>query len=270
MLRAHDRLRPRIRTIDRQYNNLEKVRDIDRFITSPYDSTLRAKSEDLGVSDDSTPLEEQIEAQYRRRSEPRAPGHDVSRAIRAERHRACQEFLRDLEPLADRTLLEIGAHRGANVPYFLGWGFRADRITLNDIRPVLNEAKSKLPVGICVIVGDAARLTIEPVDVIYVGMVFSSILSHSDRVRVAAGIWPLVKPGGGILWYDFTWNNPWNRDVRGVSVHEVARLFPHARLASRRVTLAPPISRQSPLWLYRVINACPLLRTHRVCWLQKT
>jgi SAM-dependent methyltransferase len=214
-------------------------------------------------------LAEQIEAQYNRRSEPRSPRPAVSRVLRSERLRVCQDFLRHLEPLADRTLLEIGAHHGANVPYFLDWGFRPDRVVLNDIRPALNAARSTLPAGIRIMIGDGAQLPVELFDVVYVGLVFSSIVSPFERLRVAAGIWRLVKPGGGILWYDFTWNNPWNRDVRGVSLDEVGELFPAARLASRRVTLAPPISRRTPLWLYRVLNRCPLLKTHRVCWLQK-
>ena len=29
-------------------------------------------------------------------------------------------------------------------------------------------------------------------------------------------MWAAVKPGGGVLWYDFTVDNPRNADVRGV------------------------------------------------------
>jgi SAM-dependent methyltransferase len=221
------------------------------------------------MADISRQLAKQMDAQYRRRSEPPPARREVSRAIRTERLTVCRQFLRPLEPLSERTLLEVGANQGANVPYFLDWGFRPDRIILNDIRPVLQEARSLLPPEIRLTIGDGATLELDPVDVVYVGVVFSSILSVSERRRVAAGIWRLVKPGGGVLWYDFTWNNPWNRDVRGVPMQEVARLFPAARMTSRRVTLAPPLSRRTPLWLYRVLRLCPLLRTHRVCWLQK-
>jgi hypothetical protein len=81
-----------------------------------------------------------------------------------------------------------------------------------------------------------------------------------------------VKPGGGVLWYDFTVDNPRNRDVRGVPLRRVQALFPQARVQAQRVTLAPPIaravSRLHPS-LYTVFNALPPLRTHLLCWIAK-
>jgi len=52
-----------------------------------------------------------------------------------------------------------------------------------------------------------------------------------------------VRPGGGVLWYDFTVNNPRNPDVRGVPIRRVRALFPQGRMQAQRVTLAPPIAR---------------------------
>jgi len=52
----------------------------------------------------------------------------------------------------------------------------------------------------------------------------------------------------------------------------VAQLFPAARITHRRVTLAPPLARlvcRVHPGLYRVFNALPLLRTHRLAWLEK-
>ena len=81
-----------------------------------------------------------------------------------------------------------------------------------------------------------------------------------------------VKPGGGVLWYDFTFDNPRNPDVRGVPLSRVRTLFPHATLRVRRVTLAPPLARAvtrvHPA-LYGWFNALPWLRTHVLCWLAK-
>ena len=85
-------------------------------------------------------------------------------------------------------------------------------------------------------------------------------------------MWSWLKPGGGVLWYDFTYNNPNNPDVRGMPVRRVHELFPHGRFIVRRVTLAPPISRRvcriHPA-LYAVLNALPILRTHVLCWIEK-
>jgi multidrug efflux pump subunit AcrA (membrane-fusion protein) len=81
-----------------------------------------------------------------------------------------------------------------------------------------------------------------------------------------------LRPGGAVLWYDFTMNNPRNPDVRGVPLSRVRALFPGATIDARRVTLAPPLARPlcrlHPL-LYPVVNAVPLLRTHRLAWIEK-
>ena len=81
-----------------------------------------------------------------------------------------------------------------------------------------------------------------------------------------------MKPGGQVLWYDFTYDNPRNPDVRGVPVARVRALFPDGELSVRRLTLAPPIAR--PLArihpsLYTLANALPWLRTHVLCWIRK-
>jgi hypothetical protein len=55
-------------------------------------------------------------------------------------------------------------------------------------------------------------------------------------------MWRWVKPGGGVLWYDFTVDNPRNRDVRGVPLQRVASLFPQAAIAADASRCAPPIA----------------------------
>ena len=85
-------------------------------------------------------------------------------------------------------------------------------------------------------------------------------------------MWTAVRPGGGVLWYDFTVDNPRNRDVRGVPVTRVRELFPEARAEFHRLTLAPPLARAVTRihpGLYTVFNALPLLRTHVLGWLAK-
>jgi hypothetical protein len=57
-----------------------------------------------------------------------------------------------------------------------------------------------------------------------------------------------------------------------VPLSRVRALFPGATIDARRVTLAPPLARPlcrlHPL-LYPVVNAVPLLRTHRLAMLIK-
>jgi hypothetical protein len=102
--------------------------------------------------------------------------------------------------------------------------------------------------------------------------VFSSLLDDTFQQRLADVMWSWVRPGGGILWYDFIVNNPWNPDVRGLSVARVRQLFPAGRLEFRRLTLAPPIARIATRIhpsLYAVLNLCPCFRTHVLAWVSK-
>jgi len=71
-----------------------------------------------------------------------------------------------------------------------------------------------------------------------------------------------------IIIYDFTWNNPANRDVRKVTSSNIQRLFPSATIQTCRLTLAPPIARRIPAWLYPFVNI-PVLKTHRLWWFRK-
>jgi len=85
-------------------------------------------------------------------------------------------------------------------------------------------------------------------------------------------MWALTKPGGGVLWYDFVYNNPRNPDVRSVPLHRIRALFPVGKIYPWKLTLAPPLSRRVTRLhpaLYHVFNLLPSLRTHLLCWIRK-
>jgi ubiquinone/menaquinone biosynthesis C-methylase UbiE len=122
--------------------------------------------------------------------------------------------------------------------------------------------------------GDASRLELPDgsFDVVFQSTVFTSILAPGMQERVAARMWELLRPGGAILWYDFTVDNPRNRDVRGVSIRRVRELFPAPPERIVRVTVAPPLGRTiAPLgrWAYRCARLLPFLRTHAILWIPK-
>ena len=135
-------------------------------------------------------------------------------------------------------------------------------------------ARGQLPATTVVHEGDAAALPFAEgsFDLVYQSTVFSSLLDDAFQQRLANAMWRWVRPGGGVLWYDFTYDNPRNPDVRGVPLARVRDLFPSGRIDARRVTLAPPISRRvcrlSPA-AYGLFNALPFLRTHLLCWIAK-
>ena len=98
--------------------------------------------------------------------------------------------------------------------------------------------------------------------------VFSSILNQSDRVNLANRLWSLLKPGGVILWYDFIYNNPKNKDVRKVTKKELKKLFYEASLFDlKKITLAPPVGRKVKRF-YKLFNVS-ILRSHILVLIKK-
>jgi len=181
-----------------------------------------------------------------------------------------------LLPLHNKRLLEVGCGSAGNLIDLMRLGFRPENLVGNELlEDRATEARARLPAATRLLVGDAAALDFggEQFDVVYQSTVFTSILDDAFQARLAAKMWALAKLGGGVLWYDFTFNNPYNPDVRGVPLRRVRELFPQGRICAKRLTLAPPISRRvvrvHPS-MYHVFNALPMLRTHLLCWIQKT
>ena len=134
------------------------------------------------------------------------------------------------------------------------------------------QARATLPATLAIHAGDAASATIAPgsQQAVLAFTLFSSLLDAPFRIALAQQMWQWVVPGGGVLVYDFVVNNPRNPDVQGVPLAEVQRLFPQARLHSRRLTLAPPVARRLPGGMIAPCAALlPFLRTHRLTWAVK-
>jgi SAM-dependent methyltransferase len=180
-----------------------------------------------------------------------------------------------LVPLSEKKLLEIGCGSGADLLFLILLGFRPDNLTGIDLlEDRAYEARKRLPAATNIIIGDALEATLpeEYYDVVTASTVFSSILDDSFQQKLAARMWSLLKAGGGVLLYDFVYNNPRNQDVRGVPHRRIKELFPYGIIHSWRLTLAPPISRcvakVHPIF-YTLFNLMPFLRTHMLSWICK-
>ena len=177
--------------------------------------------------------------------------------------------------LSTLRLLEVGCGGGGNLQELLRLGFAPTRLSGAELLPDrIAQARAGLPAAVALHEGDATRLDLAPAafDIVFVSTVFSSLLDDAFQQRLADTMWRWVKPGGGVLWYDFTVNNPRNADVRGVPLDRVRALFPQGRPQHERVTLAPPIARAVTRVhpsLYPVFNTLPLLRTHVLVWVSK-
>ena len=180
-----------------------------------------------------------------------------------------------LSDVSALRLVEVGCGTGGNLLELLRLGFAPEHLVGLELladRHAL--ARHALPQAAQVWLGDAARAPIATgsQDLVLQSTVFSSLLDDAFQQRLADTMWSWLKPGGAVIWYDFTVNNPRNADVRGVPLSRVRALFPQARISHRRVTLAPPLARAvcrvHPA-LYGLFNSLPFLRTHVLAWIVK-
>jgi SAM-dependent methyltransferase len=169
-------------------------------------------------------------------------------------------------------LLEIGAGTGNNIFIFKRIGLKWDNIYANELLPDrFNELRNTFPM-IKTYEGDACGIENNmenSFDIVFQSTVFTSVLNPDFKVKLADKMWSLLKPGGIILWYDFAFDNPRNKDVKGIKRYEITRLFSHSkRINFQRSTLAPPIGRKVKN-LYPFFNIFPFLRTHLIAEIEK-
>jgi SAM-dependent methyltransferase len=225
---------------------------------------------------------DRIVARYRKRAQA---GADARYAFTTpamymavqEQERALLRWIRNcgIAHVNHKKVIEIGCGYGMNLIEFVRLGFAPENIIGNELLPERADlARRILPAAVQVLVGDAQELDLPAgeFDIVFQATVFTSILDDKYQIDLAARMWRWVRPGGGVLWYDFLYDNPTNPDVRGVPLDRVRKLFRDGCLKYWRVTLAPPISRivtRVHPCLYTAFNIVPALRTHALCWIQK-
>jgi SAM-dependent methyltransferase len=173
--------------------------------------------------------------------------------------------------ISSKKIIEIGAGVGYNLLYFISRGFSWQHVYANEL---LEERycllQKSLPAANCIL-DDALNLNYkEEFDVVFQSTVFTSILDKDFRKALADKMFDMLKPGGIILSYDFTYNNPNNKDVQKLTKKEIKELFPHCtEIQFKKVTLAPPVARKVGK-LYDLINFLfPILRTHLIAVIKK-
>jgi SAM-dependent methyltransferase len=218
-----------------------------------------------------------IEKVYAERTRKYDPLDPAVYLARQERERALIRWARtcELEPLEQRRLIDLGCGTGSALAEFLRMGFRPENLHGNDLlEDRIAKARSLLPADVRLSASDAARVDVpdESFDVVFQSMMCTSILDEQLLQQVVGRMRRLVRPGGGVLWYDFIYDNPRNPDVRGIGIGQILKFFPSVNPRIWRVTLAPPISRvvtKIHPALYGWCNIVPMLRTHVLCWLPK-
>lgn len=195
-----------------------------------------------------------------------------------EKERALIRWLQecDLAPPDEKRVLDLGCGGGGDLRTLIQLGFDPAQLTGCELLPErAAAARHRLPKAVRIEEGDAleeVHFEPESFDIVLQSMMFTSLLEEPLRERLAAKMWDLVRPGGGVLWFDFVYDNPRNPGVTGIPVSEVHSLFPEGEFRTWRVVLAPPIARRVTRFhpkLYGVLNTVPFLRTHVLCWITK-
>ena len=156
-----------------------------------------------------------------------------------------------MAPLSERRLLDIGCGSGGDLLGMIRMGLEPSNLVGYELLAErVADARHRLPSAVRIECGDALELPEQEqsFDIVMQSLLFTSLLDDDYQQRLAERLWSLVKPGGGILWFDFVYDNPRNRDVRGVPVKRIGELFPHGDLKSWRVerATARPPGREDP------------------------
>jgi len=178
--------------------------------------------------------------------------------------------------LSEKKILDVGCGSGGFLRRFLDYGASPEHLSGIDLMSQRIEQAKHLHPGLDWRVGSAHELPYASAsfDLVMSFVVFSSILDEPLRQQIVSEIWRLLKPGGLILLYDFTYSNPHNTAVAGVSQREIKQLFsgPGVCFDFRRITLAPPISRMvapRAYWLASLLERCKVLNTHVISIISK-
>ncbi|MGQ0827864.1 MAG: class I SAM-dependent methyltransferase [Bacteroidota bacterium] len=168
-------------------------------------------------------------------------------------------------------IMEIGAGAGANIPFFNKMGIDYKNIFANELIDERATTLKNVFPDVPLFIGDASTLNFENnFDIVFQSTVFTSILDADFKKRLAEKMWIMTKQKGIVLWYDFKYDNPKNKSVKGINKKEIKKLFPQTnKIDFYNVTLAPPIGRRFQR-VYKLLNTLlPFLRTHVIAVIYK-
>jgi len=203
-------------------------------------------------------------------------GNRGNQLILAERRTMARVLLQRMgwDPLGQRRVLEVGSGFGGELAWLQEVGASPSRLVGIDLLTHRVAAAKQAFPALEFHAGSAEHIPFPDgsFDLVQTITLFSSILDPAMALKVAAEIMRVLRPGGALLWYDFRYNNPYNRDVRGVSARRVHALFPDLQGELHSLTLVPPLARRlgrltsvaypSLVWL-------PPLRSHLLGLLTK-
>ena len=188
--------------------------------------------------------------------------HQYYERARQERDVVFAKWLTDRFPDRGKLrCLEVGAGSGKNIPSLQRFGIPLQQITANELLvDRLSELTEEHP-EVQTIAGNAMDISAGPYDVILVSTVFTSILDESFRKQLASHLIGLLADEGCVLWYDFSYQNPLNKDVSGITIAQLRELFAEREVLAERITLTPPVALLVGPF-YKCLAWIPFLKSH--------
>ena len=147
--------------------------------------------------------------------------------------------------LATKRILELGCGKGGVLLEYLSLGALPEKLFGVDLLlDRIGIARKTLPsIGISCGEGQYLPFPERGFDIVLQYTVFSSILDPEIRKNLAREMRRVLKPDGVIIWYDF-WLNPTNSHTHGIGLGEIRSLFQGCKFITKKITLAPPITRR--------------------------
>jgi SAM-dependent methyltransferase len=177
-------------------------------------------------------------------------------------------------PLEHKKILEVGCGFGSWLWRMKEWGADPKNIAGVDLDAAkIERLKRDMPQS-DLRAAEASQLpwADNSFDLVMQSTLFTSVMDADLKREIASEMRRVLKPGGYILWYDFRYDNPSNKNVKGIEATEIKKLFPNAKVHLEKITLAPPIARRlAPLSmsLCGLLESIPFLRTHYLGVIQK-
>ena len=197
--------------------------------------------------------------------------------VLAERRRATRKLLAAAGwlPLGERRVLEVGCGTGFELASMLEMGASPERLAGVDLLADRVATGRAAHPDLDLRVANAEHLDFDDssFDVVMAITVFSSILDRTMASNVAREVVRVLRPGGGLLWYDFRYDSPGNAHVRGIGARRVRWLFPQLHGELHKVTVIPPLVRRLGVIApaaYPVLALAPPLRSHLIGLLRKS
>jgi len=177
--------------------------------------------------------------------------------------------------LMNKRILDIGCGHGEVLSYFLEEGVSPRNLHGIDLLSERIEEAQRLYPGVSFTCTNAERLPYADLffDIITQSTAFTSILDLQMKKRIANEMLRILKNDGIIIWHDYRFNNPFNRDVKGIKKEEIMALFENCNFSFHSMNLNAFIARPLAQFSWKLceqLERIPFLRTHWLVTIRKS